>query len=80
MPFNIEEGRDMKLFLTKEQKQDFYYLKHLEKTHVRKLSNEELEKIEYVEQFRDQRRVYIFSIFSLFVSIMSFIFVIVSRL
>lgn len=70
----------MKIFLMREEKQEFKRLRKIERSHKRRMTNEEFRKIEEVETFIDNRRCFIFSIVSLFVSVFSFILVVLSRL
>lgn len=70
----------MRMFLMGNEKKEVKCLKQLERLHIRKMTKEELDKIEYAERLRDYRRVLFISIFALCVSILNFIFVIISRL
>lgn len=70
----------MKLFFTREEKEEVKMLKLLEKSNPRMLTKEDYRKIEYAEMIIDGRRRLFISIFALLVSILNLIFVISSRL
>lgn len=76
----IERRIEMKLFFTREEKQEFKRLRRTEKSNTRRMTDEELRKIEDAERFIDYRRDFLFSILSLCISILSIIIVLVSRL
>lgn len=70
----------MKLFFTREEKEEVKMLKLLEKSNPRMLTKEDYRKIEYAEMIIDGRRRLFISIFALLVSILNLIFAILSRL
>lgn len=66
----------MKLFLTREEKQ----LRKIYKSDTRRMTEEELRKIERAERFIDTRRTLLVSLIALFISVSNFILIIFSRL
>lgn len=63
----------MKLFLTSEEKQEFKRLRRIEKSHTRRMTDEELRKIEKAEEFCDDRKSLFISIIALLLSLVSLI-------
>ena len=63
----------MKIFLTQEEKLEFKQLRNIEKLNIRRMTEEELRKIEDVEKFCDMRRSLFVSLIALFISLVSLI-------
>lgn len=66
------KGLDMKLFLTKTESREVKKLMREEKSGMRKMTQEELEKIEHAEKLHAFQLTMAMSISALIISILSF--------
>ena len=80
LAIGMRKETDMKIFLTRKEKQEVKLLKRVEKLHTRRMTQEELNKIEYAERLRDSWLNLYPSIVALFVSLLAFGLAIASRL